>query len=490
MTQIEQKTKGYIWLILGAVCCAFAGGKYNLAFLSWFFPLFYLRFLHYRNRKTALIPIYLLTTAAYLIKFDGLLLNVSTLGNLLFLAMIALITTIPFLVESFIMNKGFNRYLSLLILPLCWTLLDYIVSLKYLGTTFSIAVTQYDFLSFIQVVSITGFCGVTFIMILTASIVNDAWEHRSVREDVKKEMTVICLILAAVLFFGGIRLAMHPLTSETLRVASVQLNYNSDSFAGDSDSLLDDAYLADEVAGMEEDIKVSAGANADVIQWYEESFVMSEANEQCFVDSACALAKKYKTPLLVPVEINREDALNTNKELFINAQGEVEWSYTKVNLVPIVETDDYETGENGLSYSDVKGTKISGAICFDSNYPTFINQAGRNGADLLLIPAWEWKDIGTYNSYGTALRCIENGFSQVRNAYEGVIVANDPCGRILTDYQSLDTSERVIFSEVPLRGIRTVYSYFGDWFPIGCAVALVIVTGRLVFLKRKDGTAR
>lgn len=67
---------------------------------------------------------------------------------------------------------------------------------------------------------------------------------------------------------------------------------------------------------------------------------------------------------------------------------------------------------------------------------------------------------------------IENGTSMVRATSSGISGAFDPWGRVLgvTDHFS---GARTLVSEVPLAGVRTVYSYTGDLFAWLCILGLM-----------------
>ena len=64
-------------------------------------------------------------------------------------------------------------------------------------------------------------------------------------------------------------------------------------------------------------------------------------------------------------------------------------------------------------------------------FPEFIRQAGQGHADLLIVPANEWKAIKEIHAQMAAFRAIENGVSLIRPAASGISSAFDPWGRVL-----------------------------------------------------------
>ena len=75
--------------------------------------------------------------------------------------------------------------------------------------------------------------------------------------------------------------------------------------------------------------------------------------------------------------------------------------------------------------------RMATAICFDADFPEFIRQAGQGSADLLIVPANEWKAIKNIHAQMAAFRAIENGVLARAAAASGISSAFDPWGRVL-----------------------------------------------------------
>jgi apolipoprotein N-acyltransferase len=63
-----------------------------------------------------------------------------------------------------------------------------------------------------------------------------------------------------------------------------------------------------------------------------------------------------------------------------------------------------------------------------------------------------------------SFRAIEQGLNFVRHTSNGLSAAYDYQGRRLSAMDHCQTSDYDMVSEVPIHGVRTVYSRFGDWF--------------------------
>ena len=116
--------------------------------------------------------------------------------------------------------------------------------------------------------------------------------------------------------------------------------------------------------------------------------------------------------------------------------------------------------------------RVATAICFDADFPEFIRQAAQGAADLLILPANDWKSIKDLHFQMHAFRAIETGTPIVRAAASGLSSAVDPWGRVvgMTDYFA--PGDGTMTAQLPLGGIRTVYGRVGDLFAWLCVAGL------------------
>jgi apolipoprotein N-acyltransferase len=108
----------------------------------------------------------------------------------------------------------------------------------------------------------------------------------------------------------------------------------------------------------------------------------------------------------------------------------------------------------------------------------FIRQAGKQGVDIFIVPGDEpARGAANFHTELSMLRAVENGFSMVRTTLEGLTMGADYQGRVLSQlnfYQTL--SDRSIITEIPVKGVQTIYSRFGDWFAWMCTLMLIILS--------------
>ena len=129
-------------------------------------------------------------------------------------------------------------------------------------------------------------------------------------------------------------------------------------------------------------------------------------------------------------------------------------------------------GHEGIPVVATDSGRMAAAICFEADSPDFIRQAGRSGADLLIVPVNEWRAIKNIHFQMHVFRAIENGVALVRPAASGLSAAIDPWGRVLSLSDFYAAGDRTMTAQVPLGRISTVYARAGDWFSWLCVAGL------------------
>jgi len=79
-----------------------------------------------------------------------------------------------------------------------------------------------------------------------------------------------------------------------------------------------------------------------------------------------------------------------------------------------------------------------------------------------------------------AFRAVEQGHSILRSTRFGLSAAINPFGEMLSQMSSFDSHNKIMISQLPVKGIKTVYSKIGD-----IVVYLSIAFLLLFFLYRK-----
>jgi len=119
--------------------------------------------------------------------------------------------------------------------------------------------------------------------------------------------------------------------------------------------------------------------------------------------------------------------------------------------------------------------RIGLAICKDMDFIDTGRAYAGLGAQLLLVPAWDFDVDGWLHSRMAIMRGVEHGFAVARVARSGRLTLSDDRGRVIAEATSEGAGARLI-GDLPLRETRTLYSRWGDWFAwlaLGGLLALI-----------------
>jgi len=94
----------------------------------------------------------------------------------------------------------------------------------------------------------------------------------------------------------------------------------------------------------------------------------------------------------------------------------------------------------------------------------------------LLDPSNDWCAIDPWHAQMASFRAIEQGVNLIRQTSNGLSAAFDYQGRRLAAMDHFQTADYAMVSQVPTRGVQTVYSLLGDWFAWACLAALAVLT--------------
>lgn len=401
----------------------------------------------------------------------GILPDLGILGNA-FGIVYGFIFVLPYAVDRVVAPR-LPGFLSTLIFPSALVVLEFVLAEWDLtGSWFSLAYTQHDNLPLVQLVSVTGLWGVTFLIAWFASVVNWGWENDFSLAVVWKGGAVYAAVFAVVHLFGGAYLAFAPADAQTVRVASVTRSFDMDVEAGkcrgDRSCLgrLFDRSLAEFLF----DSQQAVGGGANIILWQENGVAVYAADEPSYVIAAREFAVRESLYLVMGVKVVAEhNPDDENKAVVISPEGDVS-EYFKTYRSP---GDNHVLGSGSVLFLPSAYGTLGTIICRDYDYPSFIRQAGLAGVDIMLIPSHDWQAVNPDHARMAHFRAIENGFSMISANYHGTSTAVDFHGNALGLMDDFATDERILFADVPTRGIQTIYATIGDLFAWLCGATLL-----------------
>ena len=493
-TALSADRWSYLWLLLGAIFFIFGNIRWAVPLAVWLSPIFMLRFIRVQKPLWGLISALIVFIIGNIIGFYGVMPGMPLVATIIMSIIIGIFIVLPFVADRLISPRC-RGLVSTLVYPLAHVTLAYCYGLAG-GDSFGLlGYTQYGNMPLIQIVSVTGIWGIGFLITWLAAVVNFVWEQECAWFKIRKVVGVYAGILAVVLLFGDARLALFPPEEKTVRVASITTPGIRAQFMNLVKSQ-EIPLLKDNVRTLDTLTLQAARFGAKIVFWQEDAAIVTKDDEAAFVDHGRELALTEKIYLMLgmtvllapPSKEHPEEKVAENKIVLINPEGEVAWEYLKHHLAPGIETPYFVAGQGAIPTLITPYGKIAAVICYDLDFPLFINQL-KSEIDLLLVPSFDWKEITPEHTHMGTFRALEHGFSLIRCTGEGLSIAVDPYGRTVAALTYFNTDDHIMISDVPMKGVTTIYSRIGDLFAwLCCAGFVVIVTWAL--LRRKAVSTR
>ena len=425
-----------------------------------------------------------------MVRYGGLPVWVATPVGVLLVMYLALYPAVFALLVGFAVRAAGIG--SLWFAPFVWVALEWMRSWVLGGFPWALlGASQATVLPVVQLASITGVYGLSFLLVLVATAVAMlALSRRSVD---RIGVGVVAGLLIVVAAAGSVRAARSELTRSgaVLRVGLVQGNIAQEQ-------KWDPAYR-DQILGQ------YLGLSRQVIDAGAELVIWPEAATPFFFDIDAALAEPIRrlavssrTSFLIGTDEfvrGQNGAANQyyNSAVLVREDGRSSRSYRKMQLVPFGEyvplkqllffvgplveaVSDFSAGAEPVVF-DAGGHRLSTAICYEVVFPWIARAFVLNGSQLLTTitnDAWFGRSSAPYQHFEqAAIRAVEQGRYLVRAANTGITGAVDPYGRTLAATSLFETTALTV--DVRLHDARTVYSYTGDlivWVSLAVTIGM------------------
>jgi apolipoprotein N-acyltransferase len=496
LRNVQANHLSWLWLAIGFLLLPFTMVQTVIPLAAWLAPTFLLRFARASRRaRTALPSIFIAYAIGVLIATRGAesgSIQLLIVGIVVFPLIRGLMYTLPYAADRWI-GARLGPWARVLVFPLAFTAVDWVMSLgKIVNSTGSPAYSQYSNLALLQILSITGMWGVTFLLMWFASTVNALWEHGFDWRPVRGVVGVFATVLSAALLFGSVRLAFFAPSSPSIAAATITLDdtihqqansgidwltFNQSTDAERSAARPQFEATVDQMLARTE---TALRAGARIVGWEEGAATVLEEDKPSTLDRVAALAREYDAYLQVSFGVptrTQAEHFVLNQSILVDNTGAIRWTYDKT--YPVFPTESYVViaGDGKLPIADTAYGRLSTAICNDLHFPPLVRQAGEQNADVLIAPysdihPWESEDAVT-----ATYRAIENGVSLLRPAGHGTSTIVDYEGRMLATQNYFTNSSGIMLTTIPTRGVRTVYSRIGDLFAYLCVAGLILLTG-------------
>jgi apolipoprotein N-acyltransferase len=384
-----------------------------------------------------------------------------------------------------------NRLRSPLIFaaPALWVLLDYLrAHAGFMAFPWgTLAHTQHQNLPILQIATITGEYGVTFLVVLGNAALADIFLEGKWRK------TMLATALIAFVHGGGLlALSLEP-AGPSVQVAAVQPSI----LIGERNREMGRAAALNRLARLTES---AAASKLSLIVWPETAVVGNLRANPFLAMELTDLAREVNAPIIFGVgEVDKFAARNEERRAYnaaylVTEQG-LSPPYIKRVLLPFGEYVPLENiigwpawlappmyrrvpGNNAVVYTVSDGLAFSPLICWENLFADLARESVREGARLLVMlsnDGWFGRTAEPLqHNLPSVLRAVENRVPVVVSSNTGPSQIIDPYGRVVAQASSL-FEEEVVGGEVALSAGATLYTRIGDAF-------VFIVLGGLALL--------
>ncbi|GAB3994416.1 apolipoprotein N-acyltransferase [Spirosoma daeguense] len=429
----------------------------NYWYLVWLAPTPLLALAYDRSPRTS----FWLAFAACLLGRLSWLAYLQTVVSLIPALLLTLALAYVFariLVWSIAITYALNAWYTVFAYPVLMTSFEYLVgTFSPDGTATSLAYTQADVVPVIQIASVTGSLGITFLVSFFPALIALGWWVY-----LRNRHWIPYLVSSAVMVYGlSFFYSWHRLHSQQslagLKVGLVALDEKRHHNAQQTTApqlrrLLDDYSQA---------VSSAAAQGTAIIVLPETAIQLSPDTYQPVVASLKRMAHQYAVSLVVGLaDFSQPQA--RNRAMVINEKGEMVANYTKNHLVGGFER--HFTPGNQVGLFRVAGQQAGVAICKDLDFAGTIRRYGNERISSLFVPANDFVVDAWLHSRMALIRGVENGFAVVRTARQGRLLVSDDLGQVLSEASTSAGNQAILIGTLPASSRGSFYAMTGNWF--------------------------
>lgn len=402
-----------------------------------------------------------------------------------------------------------------------WVALEMVLARIFGGFPWDLlGVSQYHLVPLLQIASITGVYGVSFLVVwVSLSLLSAGLMliRRPTGRSVWVGETALPVLAVAILFNTGLReLRSAPANERTLKAALVQpsipqtLIWNSDN---------DDLRFQELLRLTEQ----ALATPADLVVWPEAAVPRMVRYDTNTMAGIADIARRHHVWMIIGSDDaepkrhprNADDAYFFNSSFLVDPSGAIRERYLKRNLVIFGEYLPLQDWLPFLKYFtpiqggftagtraqpfilDTLGLQTSVLICFEDIFPHLTRTDVTSATDFLVnITNDGWFGNGAaqrQQGMSALFRAIENRVPLIRCSNNGLTCWVDEYGRVRQAFQDsgggiYGTGFLRAEVELPEGGARrnlTFYTRHGDWFGWGCFGLTGLAVGSRLALRRK-----
>ncbi|MFQ3632509.1 apolipoprotein N-acyltransferase [Roseiflexus sp.] len=387
--------------------------------------------------------------------------------------------------------------LKVLGVPIAWSALEFLRFIAPVAGDWWFEVlgkSQWRFPPALQILTITGFPGLSFLVMLVNSalalLVADALKRRRTHVP-----AVVSLGAAAAIVAWG-ALILPPAPDDRFRIMTTVDLANQDRSIQALSRLPvgQEGYYADtpEMSQALFDVNASltrqvAGASPAFVVWPENEF--ADVDDPIFTSQVGNLARETNAYLVVDMVWRPSERLLHDTAVLFGPDGAEVGRRPKINVTDGEKAFGFVAGPRDVRVFTTPYGVVGLGVCWDRHLPWIVRDLARGGAQIVLMPVDDdffgdrW--FPPLHASDTVFRAVENRVAFGVGATSGIAMVIDPYGHITAES---DINRReVIVGETFTVSERTIYTHVGDWF--GWLMALAMGAGFVGWRKSRDWSA-
>jgi apolipoprotein N-acyltransferase len=425
--------------------------------------------------------------------------------------------------------KPGTSWLRILIPPMLWVGLEWFKAQGLMAFSWGfLGFTQYRFIPLIQVSTVTGVFGVSFMIVLLNSILAEllivsgnemklagennyeseisrkgflqkiALSLKQIFEEnrnykvLRRAMAGFVVLFSIIVVAGAIVVPRESygkiaekMNLTPIKAGSIQPNIEQHEKWKPEN-------LQDSLELLKDETEKLASQGADLVIWPETAISHRDPLNEPAIREFIKQAASLNGISVATGLIEREEDRKYNSSVLIEPDGRIADRYRKIHLVPMAEylpwaetlskyeifnrSDNYNIGEFITVFNTEKG-KFSILICFESYFDYLARRMVNKGAEFLVVmtnDAWYLRTNEAKCHFIMAIfRAVENRRWLVHSANTGVSGIIDPWGRVLLETDLFTTTS--FMGEIYPMTTKTIYTGFGNWFPVSCLTGAVLM---------------
>ncbi len=406
------------------------------------------------------------------------------------------------LLFTFFRNQ-LGETIAMSLFPFLWTSYEWFRSYtEFAFPWLTVGNTQTYDLQFIQISSVFGVYGISFLVLLINVLFVFLYEFKDESKIKSISIALGILLLYFIPKIYGNYILENQKISETEKISVAIIQPNIDPFDKWTNS------VEKQITVLKEMSNITNIFNPDLIVFPETAIPKYLNLEENYLGNEKIYSElnSIGKPILTGVPFFKYVSENTfgakqisntnsfyqafNSSMLFFPNKKKFYTYSKMQLVPFAEHVPYSQNFSflknfgwGFGISDwnvgdkytvfkIQNTKFANIICFESVFPHHFTKF--DGAEFFTIitnDSWWGNTSGAIQHYRFAiLRAIENRKWIVRSANGGISCFIDPFGNVHKPTQ-YDT-KKIIFQNIFPNSEKTFYANHIDWFPIFSTIFL------------------